>query len=244
MGRPRKRQFIESNRDEPINTQNNGLEPLPDAGTIPPFFGDGFNDFNDANLTEPYFTDSNFTGHEPAQQPPQTLPINTANSPWSLNTHDGRIIGHFGDRDMLGDAPIDFSNMDMSKRSENSPLANHDPELSTGLNPSFSSPSGSDGLLENSGGNCSCLPSMYLSLAALQQFPSEIGEALRVVRGASVVASKAIWVSTFLIHLMLILDVEKMMEKYLDYVSGIIEGLSGENILTLECSAPPAVSLR
>ncbi|KAI9644677.1 hypothetical protein NHQ30_006701 [Ciborinia camelliae] len=192
MGRPRKRQFIETTRDEPANAQNN-LQSFPDDRTLPPFFGDNFNNFDDADFAEPYFTDSNFTGFEPAQQFQQTFSPNTPNSLWTSNANDTQDIWHFEDLDMLGGAPIDVSNMDMNKRSENNPLASQELELSTGPNPSSSSSSGSDGLFPIPGEKCSCLSSMYMSLSALQQFPSEIDEALKVVRDATIVASKAIW---------------------------------------------------
>ncbi|RAL63749.1 hypothetical protein DID88_003396 [Monilinia fructigena] len=85
--------------------------------------------------------------------------------------------------------------MDVKGR-ENHPLASQEPELSRAPNHSSSLPSGSDGPFPISGDNCSCLPSMYLSLSALQNFPSEIDEALKAVRNASIVASKAIWCPT------------------------------------------------
>ncbi|KAJ8061093.1 hypothetical protein OCU04_010167 [Sclerotinia nivalis] len=191
MGRPRKRQFTETIRDEPINVQNQ-LQPLPDDGTLPPLFGDEFDYFDGANFTEPYFTNSNFNESGNAQQFTQTLPLDTPNPLWASNAERGQGIWQFGDADILG-GPIDFSNIDMHKSSEPQPLANQVPELSTGANPSSSSPKGSDGPSPVSGDKCSCLSSMYLSLSALQQFPSEIDEALKVVRGASLVASKAIW---------------------------------------------------
>ncbi|TGO92052.1 hypothetical protein BPOR_0011g00020 [Botrytis porri] len=192
MGRPRKRQFIETIRDEPPNTQNN-LQPLLDDGTLLPFFGDELYNLDDNDFAEPYYTNSSFNGFDPAQQFPQTLPLDTPTPLWASNVDDGRNMWHFGNGDMLDSVPIDFSNMNMEKLGEAQPEANQEAELSTGSNPSSSSPSGSDGPFPISGDKCSCLSSMYLSLSALQQFPSDIDEALKVVRGASIVASKAIW---------------------------------------------------
>lgn len=192
MGRPRKRQFIETIRDEPTNTQTT-LQPLPNNGTLPPFFNDEFDSFENNDFVEPYFTDSNFNGFEPTQQFPQTLPLDTPNSLWNLNADDSRNIWHFGDHDLLGGTPIDFSDMNMHKQGETHASTNQEPELSTGSDPSSSSPNSNDSPFPISGDKCSCLSSMYLSLSALQQFPSEIDEALKVVRGASFVAAKAIW---------------------------------------------------
>ncbi|ESZ91844.1 hypothetical protein SBOR_7750 [Sclerotinia borealis F-4128] len=151
------------------------------------------NNYDVADFPESYFTDSNFTEFEPVQKFPQALPLDTLNPLWTSNTDISQSIWNFGDRNMLGSAPIDFSDVDMNKQSEKYPLVNQEPELSRGSNRSFCSPSDSDGPFPISGDKCSCLPSIYLSLSALQQFPSEIDEALKVVRGASIVASKAIW---------------------------------------------------
>ncbi|THV55702.1 hypothetical protein BGAL_0004g00230 [Botrytis galanthina] len=192
MGRPRKRQFIETIRDEPPNTQSN-LEPLLDDGTLLPFFGDELYTFDDNDFTEPYYTNSNFNGFDAAQQFPQSLPLDTPHPLRASNVDNGRNIWHFGNGNMPGPTPIGFDNMNMEKLGEMQPEANQEAELSMGSNPSSSSPSGSDGPFPISGDKCSCLSSMYLSLSALQQFPSEIDEALKVVRGASIVASKAIW---------------------------------------------------
>lgn len=192
MGRPRKRQFIETIRDEPPNTQSN-LEPLLDDGTLLPFFGDELYTFDDNDFTEPYYTNSNFNGFDAAQQFPQSLPLDTPHPLGASNVDNGRNIWHFGNGNMPGPTPIGFDNMNMEKLGEMQPEANQEAELSMGSNPSSSSPSGSDGPFPISGDKCSCLSSMYLSLSALQQFPSEIDEALKVVRGASIVASKAIW---------------------------------------------------
>ncbi|ATZ55126.1 hypothetical protein BCIN_11g04140 [Botrytis cinerea B05.10] len=192
MGRPRKRQFIEAIRDEPPNTPNS-LQPLLDDGTLLPFFGDEHYNFDDNHFAEPYYTNSNFNEFDPAQQFQQALPLDTPHPIWASNAGDGRNIWQFGNRDMPDPAPIDFSNMNVENLSETQPEANQEAELSTGSNPSSSSPSGSGGPFPISGDKCSCLSSMYLSLSALHQFPSEIDEALKVVRGASIVASKAIW---------------------------------------------------
>ncbi|KAA8566978.1 hypothetical protein EYC84_010072 [Monilinia fructicola] len=192
MGRPRKRHFIETIRDESTNTQNT-LQPLSDDGTLPPFFGDVFSNHDHVDFAEPYFMDSNFNGFNPNQQFPHTLALDTPDSLWVSDIDNSRSVWHFGDRDMLGGAPIDFSNMDTNKNCENQLLANQETDPSRAQKHSSSSPSGSDGPFPISGDKCSCLPSMYLSLSALQNFPSEIDEALKVVRSASIVASKATW---------------------------------------------------
>lgn len=192
MGRPRKRQFIETTRDEPINVHGQ-LQSLPDDGTLPPFFGDELENFDGANFTEPYFAGSNFNESGNAQQFTQALPLDTSNPLWASDAEGGQGIWQFEDADILGGPPIDFNNTDMHKSSETHSLANQVLEPSTGANLSSSSPKRSDGPSQVLGDKCSCLSSMYLSLSALQQFPSEIDEALKVVRGASLVASKAIW---------------------------------------------------
>ncbi|KAH8783915.1 hypothetical protein BGZ57DRAFT_216472 [Hyaloscypha finlandica] len=176
MGRPRKRQFIESTTDDVAHDQVDAL----DLGSIP--FGDGdFDSCMDGMLTEPYFTNplSDLT------LPPETTipgPVPTA--------ENGHSAWNFGHRSIMGVPPINFGNIDFGTVDHTPPL-DPAPQLSTDSNATVSSESSPP--QSTAGPGCSCLASMYLSLASMQEFPSDIVKALRTVRSACATAAATIW---------------------------------------------------
>jgi hypothetical protein len=177
MGRPRKRQFIESANDDVISNQ---VDPL-DLGSVPFVDGD-FDSYMDTMAAEPYFTN----GLSALTLPPETT------MPAHVSTADnGYGVWNFGSRDIMGVPPINFGNLDFGSVDSTTPPLDPAPQLSTDSNNSVSSenspPQSTGGLA------CSCLASMYLSLASLQEFPSDIVAALRTVRSACATAAGSIW---------------------------------------------------
>jgi hypothetical protein len=173
MGRPRKRQFIETARDDPASSQN--VDPL-DLGPLS-FNAEDFDVYNDTAPAEPYFTN----GQSALALPPEeTVPGRVS------KVEERRVLWHFGDRDFMGGPPINFENMDLGATDEPVPTLNSVPKLSTpSLTDSENSPPAALA-------PCSCLASMYLALSSLQQFPSDIVAALKTVRGAAATAAKSI----------------------------------------------------
>lgn len=172
MGRPRKRQFIESTIDDAVPNQVDSL----DLDSVP--FGDGdFDSFLDSMVAQPYYTN----GLSALTLPPETT------MPGPISTTDNeRGVWNIGTRDILGVPPIDFGSVDYT-----TPPLDPTPHLSTDSNASVSSDSSPP---QSTGGpGCSCLASMYLSLASLQDFPSDIVKALRTVRSACGTAASTIW---------------------------------------------------
>jgi hypothetical protein len=188
MGRPRKRQFIESTIDEPTATPTQQNENFQDSYAVP--LVDDFSGYNDSYIPEPYFTDI-----DPLQLPMEPQNLEASSSSWLPTMNDGQLSWRFGIRDSTAIHPIDFSDIDVSLGTNGMVSVDREPQSSTSPDPSSTN---SNGLLENSTGTCSCLASMYLSLAALQQFPSDITKALQVVRAAAATAGKSIWVRIFL----------------------------------------------
>jgi len=176
MGRPRKRQLVEAANGDTTLDQPGGPQ---DFGFLPPFMDD-FDAYNDGMAAEPYFP----TG-EPALAPPD------AHSDLSTKIVKGRTVWHFGDREVMGGPPIDFGDLDIGDGKNAAPLLDPVPQLSTISNPSTTDSEGSPPV--SASGPCSCLASMYLSLAALQQFPNDIVEALKTVRGAAATAAASLW---------------------------------------------------
>ncbi|KAM3071229.1 hypothetical protein ACMFMG_008819 [Clarireedia jacksonii] len=183
MGRPRKRQFIEPTRDEPTIAQTQQNENFPDLYAVP--FTDNLSGYTDNHVIEPYFTDL-----DPLQLGIEPQNVEISNGSWLPTTNDDQLSWHFGNRDSTTRHPIDFSDIDIRGGTSTTISLDQEPQLSTSSDPSST---GSSGLLENSTNSCSCLASMYLSLAALQQFPSDITKALQVVRAAARTAGKSIW---------------------------------------------------
>jgi hypothetical protein len=178
MGRPRKRQFIESAaEDAPANQE---VDPL-DLGSVP-FVGGDFNPYNDGIFAEPYFT----SGQSALALPPETT------APGRVSAEEGPIVWHFGGRDIMGGMAINFADIDFGTVNNTTPPLDSTPQLSTGLNTSITSET-SPPETTTGGPPCSCLASMYLSLASMQQFPSDIVTALKTVRGACATAASSIW---------------------------------------------------
>jgi len=172
MGRPRKRQFIESATSEVDPAQADAL----DLSSIP--FGDGdFDSFLEGIIAEPYYTNG-FSA--------VALPLEIA-MPGPVSTTDsGSGAWNFGIKDVMGVPPIDFGSVDVT-----TPPLDPAPQLSTDSNNSVSS--GNSPPQSTGGPGCSCLASMYLSLASLQEFPSDVVAALRTVRSACATAAASIW---------------------------------------------------
>ena len=173
MGRPRKRQFIDTKEQ----TTENATQDLPqDLGLLPLFIDDAY---NDAAIAEPYFTNGQPANYQPMDGPELQ----------ATKTDNGRGAWHFGDREIMAGPPINFGDIDFNS-GENIPSLDV-PQLSTNSNPSITDSENSPPQTQT--GPCSCLASMYLALASLQQFPSDIVSALKTVRGAAATAAQSIW---------------------------------------------------
>jgi hypothetical protein len=172
MGRPRKRQFIESVTGDVAPAQADAFE----LGSIPFVDGD-FDPFLDSILAEPYYTN----GLSALTLPLEPLPP----GPEAI-VGSGTGVWNLGARDVMGIPPIDFGSVDAT-----TPPLDPAPQLSADSNNSVSSENSPP---QSTGGpGCSCLASMYLSLASLQEFPSDIIAALRTVRSACATAAGSIW---------------------------------------------------
>ncbi len=177
MGRPRKRQFIESATGDVASHQVDSL----DLSSVP--FADGdFDSFVDSTFAEPYFT----TSLSGLTLPPET----TMPGPVSM-ADNGQAFWNFGSGDIMGVPPINFGNLDLEFVDSTTPPLDPMPHLSTDSKNSTSSENSPP--QSTSGSGCSCLASMYLSLASLQEFPKEIVPALRTVRSACATAAGSIW---------------------------------------------------
>ena len=177
MGRPRKRQFIESATGDVASHQIDSLDlsyvPLADSD---------LDSYVDSMLAEPYFT----TGLSDLTLPPETTMPGTVSM-----ANNGQGFWNFGTGNIMGVPPINFGNPDFGSVHSTTPPLDLMPHLSTDSNNSTSS---EDSPPQATGGpGCSCLASMYLSLASLQEFPKEIVPALRTVRSACATAAASIW---------------------------------------------------
>lgn len=188
MGRPRKRQFIETTRDEPTTTQTQHNDNFQESYAVPVI--DDFSSYNDNHTAEPIFTDM-----DALQLPMEPQNLEISNASWHPTMNNEQLSWRFGNRDSTTSHPIDFSDIDVREGMNATIHVDQEPRLTTSPDPSSTN---SSGLLENSLHSCSCLASMYLSLAALQQFPSDLQKALQVVRAAASTAGKSIWVRIFL----------------------------------------------
>ena len=176
MGRPRKRQFIEVAQDEPTHQ----AAALQDPGLLS-FSADDF-DF-DAAIAEPYYT----KGLPSPMFPEGATDLRTT------KTDEGRVIWHFGDKEIMAGPLINFGDVDYGTIGDLVPPVDPVPQLSTTSNPSTSDSENSPPQNTATLAPCSCLASMYLSLASLQQFPTEIVSALATVRGAAATAANSLW---------------------------------------------------
>lgn len=187
MGRPRKRQL-----NETLNGAEGGIFPhVQDSQHFPSLFRHEFAAYNDLE------TQLNFIASAPLGKPPsQVLPEE------GKSLESERIAWHFGDNEIMNGPPINFGTEDVVA-SLPVGLAPQEPSVSNP--PLVETESSTKQSVDN--GNCSCLASMYLSLAALQQFPTEIVPALNTVRGAAATASHSIVSLIAALHISNILEV-------------------------------------
>lgn len=89
---------------------------------------------------------------------------------------------------LLRGPPIDFEGIDLGSGKNDAPRSMTIPQP-----PTFPNITDCEIPLSTGAGPCSCLASIYLSLAALQQFPPDIGNALKTVRQAASIALQAIF---------------------------------------------------
>ncbi|KAH7330294.1 hypothetical protein BKA65DRAFT_527905 [Rhexocercosporidium sp. MPI-PUGE-AT-0058] len=166
MGRPRKRQYVEANVEQ-HSDEAESAEHI-DLGIS---FDSGYN--GDA-MAEPYFSSGlpAFEGMPGVVDPPENT------------LEDGRTIWHF-DGHTTG-PPINFA---LDPADNYLPSTEAVPLLSINSSGSVTESDNST----NPSGPCSCLASMYLALAALQQLPNDIVPALVAVRSAARTASESIW---------------------------------------------------
>jgi len=178
MGRPRKRQFIETTKDDSV--PNPTVEPL-EAGQ-PPFAMNDYGYLGDADIAQPFYIDaqSGF-GLPPEAAEQASVPTLTAG-----NRDGPGDLWHFGDRMNIGNI-----NFDSNPDGVIDPGLDQTPALSSGSNRSASDDGGSPP--QTSLAPCSCLASMYLALASLQQLPTDIVLALKTVREAGMTASATVW---------------------------------------------------
>jgi hypothetical protein len=169
MGRPRKRQFVEMQGEGDIVDQTHtsqAPESLCFLGSLE-YAGDG--------SAVPYSaTEQSHISSSVDDADPLTALLNHPSS-WLL-----------GAQTPIHGPPIDFANVGFGSSNEDGTLPPLDPIFQ--VLPPLPTP---DGATDTS--PCSCLSSIYLSLAALQRMPSDIVSALKTVRGAAAVAAQTIW---------------------------------------------------
>jgi hypothetical protein len=175
MGRPRKRRVPETAQGE-----TGQVDGYQDPALLP-LSVDDF-DF-EAALAEPYYS----TGQPAALFPDGTTDLRTS------TTNEGRFIWHFGDGEIMRGPPINFGDVDSGAVEDLIPPVAQVPQLSTVSNTSITDSENSPPRSTATLASCSCLASMYLALASLQQFPTDIVEALATVRGAAATAANSIW---------------------------------------------------
>ncbi|CZR61170.1 uncharacterized protein PAC_11066 [Phialocephala subalpina] len=176
MGRPRKRQFIETATEEPSNNPSQNVD-------LGPLVADELDGYNEPAVAEPYFTGGPTTFALHAETPRQGR---------NSKLDDGRTIWHFGDRDIMSGPSINFGDIDFGPADDPIPTLDSAPPL-TASNASLSDSENSTPQAQPPLGPCSCLPSMYLSLSSLQALPTDIVVALKTVRGAAATAAQCIW---------------------------------------------------
>ncbi|RDW75055.1 hypothetical protein BP6252_06197 [Coleophoma cylindrospora] len=171
MGRPRKRKLNEARADP-------GLE----MDSVP-VFSDSVGGYdNTGAYSEPYFATN-------MAVLPQGLPPNT-------KSDEGRAIWSFGEMKIPTGPPIQFGQVDFGDN-DIEHLASPDNIIPADATPALSAES-STGTTDSDNSfsqnvPCSCLASMYLALASLQQLPPDIKTALYTVRSACSTAQRSIW---------------------------------------------------
>ncbi|TVY50094.1 hypothetical protein LOCC1_G000027 [Lachnellula occidentalis] len=175
MGRPRKRQFIETTNDEPPS--NPSLEPL-EPGQVPLVAND-YSYPDDAAIAQPFYINA----HSGLELPDAAI---KATADAGSGEHGEPF--HFGERMNYGNI-----NFESSTDEAIDPVLDQPPASSSGSNPSASDARSSPSQNHIQLAPCSCLASMYLALASLQQLPMDIVLALKTVRQAAMTASSTIW---------------------------------------------------
>jgi hypothetical protein len=171
MGRPRKRQFIEATREQPINQNSNTTNQEE-----PPLLG-SFGPYHDTVIQNPFS----------AEESVFPVPVEASKHP------DQPLYQfHFGDQHLAG-PPIDFGDLNSGASASIDPPLDLLPPLSTTSNTSASESGSSPPQAPLA--QCSCLASMYLAMSSLQQFPTDVVSALKTVRSAANTAATSIWCS-------------------------------------------------
>jgi hypothetical protein len=137
-------------------------------------------DYNESAIAQPYYTNQD------------TLSFLKETTKVAGEDNES-IIWRFGDPRLMGTNPINFENFgfDEGDQPDQAPEV---PMLLAGAADSSSSESGnSPPQISAPVVPCSCLASMYLALASLQQLPTDIVSALRTVRTAAATAATTIW---------------------------------------------------
>ncbi|RFU35975.1 hypothetical protein B7463_g347, partial [Scytalidium lignicola] len=173
MGRPRKRKLTETAKD------NNSIinQPQEPSQVLLPAATNDYDSYNDTTIAGPYVTDLEINSNEivPDHDIYEELP----------SVFEYRVRG-----EMRG--PDNFGDLDFLLGQSNNLSANQNAQL---LNTSVPSTTGFDLALQKTSmpGTCGCLASMYLSLASLQEFPSDIKSALFTVRRAVITAEQVLY---------------------------------------------------
>ena len=178
MGRPRKRRFVEASMQDQAPEQIHiSQEPEPSSYLLDSF------EYVDEALDVQYST----TG-----QPVVSSSLDDAFKDPVTRIRNSPVTWLLPDQALFQGPPINFGDVSFGPRESNSvpPL---DPIFH--LSPVLPSPPSTDSerATPTNTSPCSCLSSIYLSLAALQQLPSDIAGALKTVRRAAAVAAKTIW---------------------------------------------------
>jgi len=179
MGRPRKRQFVEAVSEDLVPVQSNVTQGL---GQLP-FNADDTSGYNDSSVAEPYYINKTISGMSPQ----------VSKDGRSSTTGNGRVIWHFGDREVVAGPPINFGDIDIGSMETEAPQISDAHTLSATTSNLLVTRSENSSPQSIPSGPCSCLASMYLALSSLQVFPNDIVLALKTVRGAASVAARSIW---------------------------------------------------
>lgn len=176
MGRPRKRQFVDLQRLGP--EQNHACE---EPELVSSFVNSL--DYTDGASATPSFA---------AGQPLISSSLDGAFNGPVATALDSPSAWLLVDQTILHGPPINFENIDLGS-ANTANLFPMDPVFQ--LPPTRPTPPSieDEGPTPAGTSPCSCLSSIYLSLAALQQLPSDIATALRTVRRAAAVAAQTIW---------------------------------------------------
>ena len=178
MGRPRKRQYIDTFRDDPPTSE--GVE-LSEPGFLP-YALDDFDDYNDAIPTEPHF--------KIGQSAIAFLPDDTISG--GIPSLGKGLLLQFENRDVTTDPDMNYGDINFRYPYNPNFSADSTSQLPTNAKPSVTNSENLPTLMTPPP-PCSCLASMYLSLASLQQFPTDSLAALKIVRGGAAVAAQSIW---------------------------------------------------